>query len=186
MRRVDARRLVFLDESGANVAMGRSQAWIPKGEFWAIPRHELGNNATMIGPSDAIAGSRWARCSSRRIESASCGGFERGCCAVFVRGTSLFWTTHRRTRIIALSRLRSRGVSIRYLPPYSPAFNPIGPAWSLIKKAFGPAHRGHAKLSNASRRMLNDSCDRSIAFVGRNMRDIASTQVISGLISRSC
>src|SRR6478609_3288586 len=28
---VDARRLVFLDESGANLAMGRSHAWLPRG-----------------------------------------------------------------------------------------------------------------------------------------------------------
>src|SRR5690606_13682833 len=32
MKTVDARRLVFLDESGTNLAMGRSHAWVRRGE----------------------------------------------------------------------------------------------------------------------------------------------------------
>ena len=30
--------------------------------------------------------------------------------------------------------LRSHGAALRFLPPYSPDFNPIEPAWSLVKK----------------------------------------------------
>jgi hypothetical protein len=32
MRRRDPKRLVWLDEAGANIAMGRSQAWEMRGE----------------------------------------------------------------------------------------------------------------------------------------------------------
>jgi hypothetical protein len=31
MRRVDPERLVFIDEAGANLAMGRSHAWVLRG-----------------------------------------------------------------------------------------------------------------------------------------------------------
>ena len=47
---MDARRLVFIDESGANVAMGRSHAWTLKGQVLVDPRPmNWGNNLTMIG-----------------------------------------------------------------------------------------------------------------------------------------
>ena len=32
MRRIDPKRLVFLDEAGANIAMGRSHAWVQRGQ----------------------------------------------------------------------------------------------------------------------------------------------------------
>ncbi len=39
---------------------------------------------------------------------------------------------HKDPRLVPL--LRSRGVALRYLPPYSPDFNPIESAWALVKK----------------------------------------------------
>ena len=50
MRRVDGRRLVFVDESGANLAMGRSHGWVRKGEELVEGRPmNWGKNLTMIG-----------------------------------------------------------------------------------------------------------------------------------------
>jgi hypothetical protein len=49
--------LVFLDESGANLAMGRSHAWLPRGEVLVEPRPmNWGNNLTMVG---AIRADKW-------------------------------------------------------------------------------------------------------------------------------
>lgn len=57
MTRVDPRRLVFVDESGANLAMGRSHAWVYRGDELVEPRPmNWGNNLTMIG---AIRRDRW-------------------------------------------------------------------------------------------------------------------------------
>ena len=58
MKTVDARRLVFLDESGANLAMGRSHAWVRRGEEYIEPRPmNWGTNLTLLGaPCDAMAG----------------------------------------------------------------------------------------------------------------------------------
>ena len=50
MRGIDPRRLVFLDESGANLAMGRSHAWLPRGTELIEPRPmNWGDNLTMVG-----------------------------------------------------------------------------------------------------------------------------------------
>ena len=47
---VDPRRFVFLDESGANLAMGRSHAWLPRGTELIEPRPiNWGDNLTMVG-----------------------------------------------------------------------------------------------------------------------------------------
>ena len=50
MKRIDPRRLVFLDESGANLAMGRSHAWVLPGEEYVEPRPmNWGDNLSLIG-----------------------------------------------------------------------------------------------------------------------------------------
>lgn len=47
---VDPRRLVFLDESGVNLAMGRSHAWLPRGTELIEPRPmNWGGNLSMVG-----------------------------------------------------------------------------------------------------------------------------------------
>jgi hypothetical protein len=56
-RQVDPKRLVFLDESGANLAMGRSHAWLKRGEVLIEPRPmNWGDHLTMVG---AIRADRW-------------------------------------------------------------------------------------------------------------------------------
>jgi hypothetical protein len=55
--RVDPRCSVFLDESGANLAMGRSHAWLPRGTELIEPRpRNWGDNLTLVG---AIRVDRW-------------------------------------------------------------------------------------------------------------------------------
>ena len=47
---IAAERLVFLDESGANLAMGRSHAWLPRGQEWIEPRpRNWGDNLSLVG-----------------------------------------------------------------------------------------------------------------------------------------
>jgi hypothetical protein len=50
MATIDPRRLVFVDESGANLAMGRSHAWVPRGtELIEARPMNWGDNLTLIG-----------------------------------------------------------------------------------------------------------------------------------------
>ena len=50
MCRVDPKRLVFLDEAGANRAMGRSHAWVLRGHEYVEARPmNWGDNLTLVG-----------------------------------------------------------------------------------------------------------------------------------------
>lgn len=136
MRRVDARRLVFLDESGANIAMGRSHAWTIKGQVFVDPRPmNWGNNLTMIG---AIRCNKWLTMSTM-FKSANGDRFvlwlRRRLLPKLRKGDIIVMDNarpHKDPRIAPL--LRARGISLHYLPPYSPDFNPIEPGWSMVKK----------------------------------------------------
>ena len=136
MRRVDATRLVFLDEAGANIAMGRSHVWVLRGEEYVESRPmNWGDNLTMIG---AVRLGGWVTLGTQW------GAANR---TTFVR-----WTRDRlapqlrRGDIVVLDNLpahkapavreivRARGATVKFLPPYSHDFNPIESAWALVKK----------------------------------------------------
>lgn len=116
--------------------MGRSHAWVRRGEVLVDPRPmNWGNNLTMIG---AMRADRWLALST---------GWEAANADRFVR-----WVTGRlapRLRvgdIVVMDNLgahkdrrvreaiEQRGASLVFLPPYSYDLNPIESAWALIKK----------------------------------------------------
>ncbi|MEQ1896948.1 MAG: hypothetical protein ABL971_06105 [Vicinamibacterales bacterium] len=42
--------MVFLDEAGAHLAMGRSHSWLPRGAVWVEPRPmHWGTSLTLVG-----------------------------------------------------------------------------------------------------------------------------------------
>jgi len=136
MRRIDPRRLVFLDESGANLAMGRSHAWLPRGAVLVEPRPiNWGDNLTLVG---AIRMDRWLTLAT------AWGAMNR---VRFVAWVRRHLVRHlRRGDIVVLDNLAAHkapavrdlieeaGATLRFLPPYSHDFNPIEAAWALIKK----------------------------------------------------
>jgi hypothetical protein len=93
--------LVFLDEAGANLAMGRSHAWVKHGEAYVEARPmNWGDNLTLVG-------------------------------AIRRRGWVVLNTKWRAMNTPSLHRL---GPSPSGAPPDSHDFNPIEPAWSLVKR----------------------------------------------------
>jgi len=129
-------KLVFLDESGINLSMGRSHVWIPKGcEYIDRRPTNWGKNLTLLG---AIRLSGWVQQSA---QFATANG-ER-----FVK-----WLTRRllprltKGDVLVMDNLRahyhpkvatacaSHDVRLLYLPPYSPDFNPIESGWALQKQ----------------------------------------------------
>jgi len=59
--------------------------------------------------------------------------------------------------------IEARGAKLRYLPPYSPDFNPIEPMWSKVKQDLrSAAARTHRRLvhavGNALRSVTPDDC----------------------------
>lgn len=156
VRRQDPRRLVFLDEAGANLAMGRSHAWVKRGEEYVEPRPmNWGDNLTLVG---AIRRCGWVVLSTKWHAMNKVSFIE------WVRRRLA--PRLRRGDIVVLDNLpahkapeveffiQQRGATIKRLPPYSHDFNPIEPAWSLVKRRIrdgaprtGPALRRVARAA---------------------------------------
>ena len=165
MRRLDPARLVFVDESGANLAMSRSHAWVRRGQEHVEPRPmNWGANMTMIG---ALRLSGW--CALGTILGAANRykfrqWFRRCLRPKLQRGDIVVLDNaqaHKGSEIQAL--VQSAGASLLYLPPYSPDLNPIEPAWAIVKKyikAIAPRSvlRLRQTAHNASRRVRPRHC----------------------------
>jgi transposase len=127
---------VFLDESGANLAMGRSHAWLPRGTVLVEPRPmNWGDNLTLVG---AIRLDRWLTLGTYW------GAINRIRFVAWVRRRLV--PRLRRGDIVLLDNLPAHkarevellvtaaGATLQYVPPYSHDFNPIEPGWALFKK----------------------------------------------------
>jgi transposase len=127
---------VFLDESGANLAMGRSHAWIRRGTELIEPRPmNWGDNLTLVG---AIRVDRWLTMAT------SWGAMNT---TRFVAWVSRYLVRQLRPGDVVLldnlaphkarrvrDLIEAAGATLRFLPPYSHDYNPIEAAWALIKK----------------------------------------------------
>ena len=133
---IDPRRFVFLDESGANLAMGRSHAWLPRGTELIEPRPmNWGDNLTMVGAMridgwltlatgwDAMNTVRFVAWVRRRLVPR----LRRGDIVVLDN-----LAAHKARAVRDL--VEQAGATLRFLPPYSYDFNPIESGWALIKK----------------------------------------------------
>jgi transposase len=127
---------VFLDESGANLAMGRSHAWLRRGTELIEPRPmNWGDNLTLIG---AMRVDRWLTLATTwgAMNAAGFVAWVRRYLARRLRPGDIVVLdnlgAHKARR--ARELIEARGATIRFLPPYSHDFNPIEAAWALIKK----------------------------------------------------
>jgi transposase len=152
--RIDPARLVFVDESGANLAMGRSHAWVKRGEVLVDPRPmNWGDNLTMIG---AIRANQWPTLSTD-WQPANADRFvrwvERRLAPKLRPGDIVMMDNlgvHKDRRVREL--IERCGATLEFLPPYSYDLNPIESAWGLIKKRIRSiAPRGAAALRAAAR-----------------------------------
>lgn len=133
---IDLRRLVFLDESGANLSMGRSHAWLPRGKVLVEPRPmNWGDSLTMIGAMRAdcwlTLGTCWGAINTDRFVT----WIRRRLAPKLRRGDVVVLdnlTSHKARLVREL--VEHRGATLRFLPPYSHELNPIEPGWGLIKK----------------------------------------------------
>ena len=160
MRRIEAKRLVFLDEAGANIAMGRSHAWVRRGAEYVEPRPmNWGTNLTLIG---AIRRTGWVTLSTRWrtvTKITFTDWVRRRLAPCLQRGDIVLLDNLRAHTAPAVRRLiEARGATLRFLPPYSYDFNPIEAAWGLVKKrirAFAPrTARALRRVAQAARHVV--------------------------------
>jgi transposase len=133
---IDARRLVFLDESGVTTEMTRRYGRAPRGErvgegtpagHW----HTL----TVLGALtlDGLL-------AAMTVESPTDGDvflayLEQVLCPRLQPGQIVVMDNLAAHKVAGVrERIESVGAQLLYLPPYSPDFNPIEPAWSKVKQ----------------------------------------------------
>jgi transposase len=132
----EARRLVFVDESGFNTSMTRLRARAPRGKraYGKVPRNR-GKNTTLIasitlegamGESMSVEGATDAEAFEVYVEHFLAPSLREGQ-VVVLDGLG----AHRPQRIREL--IEARGADLLFLPSYSPDLNPIEEAFSKIK-----------------------------------------------------
>jgi transposase len=135
-RRQDPNRLVFLDEAGANLAMGRSHVWVPRGEEFVEPRPmNWGDNLTLVGAIRrrgwVVLNTKWRAMNKRAFIT----WVQRRLAPRLRRGDIVVLDNLQAHKAPAVRVLiEARGATVKRLPPYSHDFNPIEPAWALVKK----------------------------------------------------
>jgi transposase len=135
--RFDARRLVFVDESGFNTSMRRLRARAPRGQraYGRVPRNR-GKNTTLIaaitlqggmGESMTLEGATDALAFEAYVEHFLAPSLSEGQVVVLDK----LLVAHRTEKVKDL--IEERGADVVFLPSYSPEMNPIEEAFSKIK-----------------------------------------------------
>jgi transposase len=145
---VDAKRLVFVDEMGANVSLSALYAWSRKGKraLGSAPRN-WGKNVTLlasitsggVGPCLAVEGSTTREVFEAYLEGVLAPTLSPGQVVVMDN-----LCAHKGGRVQEI--LERAGCELVYLPPYSPDFNPIEQAFSKVK---GLVRRAEARTREA-------------------------------------
>ncbi len=134
--RFDARRLVFVDESGFHTSMTRLRARAPKGKraYGKVPRNR-GKNTTLIaaitlqgamGESMSVEGATDSEAFEAYVEHFLAPSLCEGQ-VVILDGLG----GHRTEKVREL--IEATGADLVFLPSYSPDLNPIEEAFSKIK-----------------------------------------------------
>ncbi|MDQ3590046.1 MAG: IS630 family transposase [Actinomycetota bacterium] len=134
--RFDARRLVFVDESGFHTSMTRLYARAPRGKraYGKVPRNR-GKNTTLIaaitlegamGISMTVEGATDSEAFEAYVEHFLAPTLEKGQ-VVVLDGLG----AHRTEKVREL--VQARGADLVFSPSYSPDLNPIEEAFSKIK-----------------------------------------------------
>jgi transposase len=160
--RFDARRMRFVDESGATITLARRYGRAPRGErsCGSVPRN-YGKNLTL--------------CASLSLEGIEApmlvdGAMDTSAFAVYVE--HFLVPTLRPGELVILDNLavhkqagikaaiRAAGCSVLFLPSYSPDFNPIEQAFAKIKAAM---RRAGARTRDALETALAAAIERVTA-----------------------
>jgi len=132
---IDAERLVFVDEMGANISLAPIHAWSRRGEraYLSAPRNR-GKNTTLLAsmsskgmePTLAVQGGTNKAVFEAYVERVL--GPTLGTGQVVVMDNL---SAHKGEEVREL--IEARGCEVLFLPAYSPDYNPIEEAFSKIK-----------------------------------------------------
>jgi len=133
---IDAQRLLFVDEMGANTSLSALHAWSRRGERarCSVPRNR-GKNTTLLasmtlggmGSCLAVVGGTTKEVFEAYVERVLAPTLRPGQVVVVMDNLS----AHKGEAVREL--VEARGCELLFLPPYSPDYNPIEEAFSKIK-----------------------------------------------------
>ena len=151
-RGLDPRRLIFVDESGVNLALTRRYARAPRGvrAVGAVPQN-YGQNLSVLAALDR-RGMRAALLMPGATDREVFLLFLEHVLAPQLRPGAVVvmdnLSVHKSAAVA--EAVQRAGAQLCYLPPYSPDYNPIERAWSKIKTFLrGVGARTRRKLSRA-------------------------------------
>jgi transposase len=127
--------LIFIDESGTNVTATPRYGWAPKGAraHGRAPRN-YGQNTTLVAAM-TVRGITAALTVPGALDGAAFDVFLTQILLPRLRPGQVVvldnLSVHTRTSVRA--RIEAAGCQLRYLPPYSPDFNPIEQGFSKLK-----------------------------------------------------
>ena len=167
---VDAARLVFVDEMGANISLSPLYAWARRGEraLCKAPRN-WGKNVTLLasmtsegmGPCMAVVGSITRAALEAYVERVLAPSLSAGQVVVMDN-----LSAHKGGRVKEI--VEGVGCELLYLPPYSPDLNPIEQAFAKVKGLLrGAGARTREALIEAMGAALSAVSARDVSgFVG--------------------
>lgn len=149
---LDPSRLVFIDESGAKTNMSRQRGRVKDGKrlFAKVP-HGHWETTTMIS-SIRLDGTTAAMELAGAIDSQAFREYVRRILAPTLSPGDIVVMDNLRVHYdtTSISLIEARGASVKFLPPYSPDYNPIEKMWSKLKALLrGLAARTQQDLSHA-------------------------------------
>ena len=133
---LDPARLIFLDESGVTTEMTRRYGRGPGGE--RVREGTPGGHWRTLTVLGAIRLSGWV--ATMTIEAATDGEIflayvEQVLCPQLQPGDIVVMDNLAAHKVAGVRELiENTGARLRYLPPYSPDFNPIEKCWSKVKQ----------------------------------------------------
>ena len=149
---IDPARLVFIDESGAKTNMTRLRGRAMKGaRLFSRTPHGHWCTTTMIS-SVRLDGTTAAMEIAGATDSAVFREYVRQVLAPTLSPEDIVVMDNLRAHYDAesIALIEARGASAKFLPPYSPDYNPIEKMWSKIKTLLrGMAARTQQELSDA-------------------------------------
>jgi transposase len=149
---LDARRLVFIDETGVNLALTRIHGRAPRGVrvVGAVPQN-YGQNLTVLAALD-YRGIRAAMLVRGATDGEVFRHFVQRVLLPALRlGDVVVWdnlSAHKAAGVA--DAIAASGATLYLLPPHSPDYNPMEQAWSKIKTHLRAAGaRTHRRLQRA-------------------------------------
>lgn len=134
-RSLDAKRLVFLDESGLRTSMTPTRAWAPRGRRaeGAVPRSWT---STTVIAALGLDGVRGVLAFPGALDESAFGTFVEEVLVPRLRPGDVVVMDNLKAHhsAEAVAAIRRVGARFLRLPPYSPDYNPIEEMWSKIKE----------------------------------------------------